>query len=103
MKKSANRFRISSKMKLLGIGFGSYVAADKIVTILAPDSAPIKRMISDSRERGLLIDASFGRSTRSVLLMNSNHVILSSMNPEELFHSSLEQEKDSDPKGDKTP
>ena len=71
-------------MTLLAIGFGNYIAADKIVSILSPDSAPIKRMITDGRERGLLVDASFGRSTRSVILMNSNHMILSSLTPEEL-------------------
>ena len=73
-----------SDVTLLAIGFGHYIAADKIVSILSPDSAPIKRMITDGRERGLLVDASFGRSTRSVILMNSNHMILSSLTPEEL-------------------
>lgn len=77
-------------MMLIGIGFGSYIAAEKIVTVLSPDSAPIKRMISDGRERGLLIDASFGRSTRSVLLMNSNHIILSSLSPDEISREILE-------------
>ena len=69
---------------LLAIGFGNYIAADKIVSILSPDSAPIKRMIDDGRERGQLVDASFGRSTRSVILMNSNHMVLSALTPEEL-------------------
>ena len=69
---------------LLDIGFSNYIAADKIVSILSPDSAPIKRMIADGRERGLLVDASFGRSTKSVILMNSNHMILSALTPEEL-------------------
>ena len=73
-----------TKPKMLSIGFGNFVAVDKIVSVLSPDSAPIKRMISDGRERGLLVDASFGRSTRSVLLMSSNHIILSAMTPEEL-------------------
>ena len=80
---------------LIGIGFGSYIAAEKIVTVLSPDSAPIKRMISDGRERGLLIDASFGRSTRSVLLMNSNHIILSSLSPDEISREILENEQGS--------
>ena len=80
-------------MMLIGIGFGSYIAAEKIVTVLSPDSAPIKRMISDGRERGLLIDASFGRSTRSVLLMNSNHIILSSLSPDEISREILEYEQ----------
>ncbi|MCR5088859.1 MAG: DUF370 domain-containing protein [Oscillospiraceae bacterium] len=70
---------------LLPIGFGNYLAAEKLVSILCPDSAPIKRMIQDGRERGLLVDASFGRSTRSVLLMNSGHLILSALTPEELL------------------
>lgn len=74
----------SSEVRLLAIGFGNFIAADKIVTILSPDSAPIKRMIADGRERGQLVDASFGRSTRSVILMNSNHMILSALTPEEL-------------------
>jgi regulator of extracellular matrix RemA (YlzA/DUF370 family) len=72
-------------MLLIGIGFGSFIAAEKIVAVLAPDSAPIKRVIADARDRGLLIDASFGRSTRSVLQMNSNHVILSSLSPDEIL------------------
>ena len=72
-------------MKMIGIGFGSYLSAEKIVTALTPDSAPIRRMIADGRERGILIDASFGRSTRSVILMNSGHMILSSLTPDELL------------------
>lgn len=71
-------------MQLLEIGFGSFVSAEKLVAVFSPDSAPIRRMIADARERGLLIDASFGRSTRSVLLMNSNHIILSSLGTGEL-------------------
>ena len=72
-------------MKLLAIGFGNYLSEDKILSILSPDSAPIKRMIADCREKGLLVDASFGRSTRAVILMNSGHAILSAMTPEELI------------------
>ena len=71
-------------MKLISIGFGNFLSMEKIVTILSPDSAPIKRLISESRERGVLIDASFGRSTRSVILMNSNHIILSSLTPQDI-------------------
>ena len=73
-----------NQRRLLPIGFGNYVAIDKIVSILSPDSAPIKRLISDGREKGLLVDASFGRSTKAVLLMESGHLVLSSMTPEEL-------------------
>ncbi len=68
-------------MKLIGIGFGNLVAAERVVSILSPDSAPIKRMIQDMRERGALIDASFGRSTRSVLITDSGVVILSALAP----------------------
>ncbi len=71
-------------MKLLAIGFGNLVAAERIVSVVSPDSAPIKRMIQDVRERGALIDASFGRSTRSVLIMDSGHVVLSALPPETL-------------------
>ena len=68
-------------MKLLGIGFGNLVSAERIVSIVSPESAPIKRMIQDVRERGALIDASFGRSTRSVLITDSGVVILSALAP----------------------
>ncbi len=71
-------------MKLIGIGFGNLVSAERVVAIVSPDSAPIKRMIQDVRERGLLVDASFGRSTRSVLMMDSGNVILSALPPESL-------------------
>ena len=71
-------------MKLLGIGFGNLVAAKRIVSIVSPESAPIKRMIQDVRERGALIDASFGRSTKSVLIMDSGNVILSALTPDVL-------------------
>ena len=71
-------------MKLLGIGFGNLVSAERIISIVSPESAPIKRMIQDVRERGALIDASFGRSTRSVIIMDSGNVILSALTPEVL-------------------
>ena len=71
-------------MKLIGIGFGNLVAAERIIAIVSPESAPIKRMIQDARERGLLIDASFGRSTKAVLTMDSGNVILSALPPETL-------------------
>lgn len=71
-------------MKLIGIGFGNLVSSDRIIAIVSPESAPIKRMIQDVREKGLLIDASFGRSTRSVITMDSGNVILSALPPETL-------------------
>ena len=69
-------------MKLVAIGFGNLVSAERVISIVSPESAPIKRMIQDVRERGALIDASFGRSTKSVLIMDSGHVILSALPPE---------------------
>jgi regulator of extracellular matrix RemA (YlzA/DUF370 family) len=71
-------------MKLVGIGFGNLVSAERIISIVSPESAPIKRMIQDVREKGLLIDASFGRSTRSVIIMDSGNVILSALPPDSL-------------------
>ena len=69
-------------MKLISIGFGSTVCAERILVVIAPESAPIKRLIQEARERGMLIDASFGRKTKSVLLMDTDHVILASVSPE---------------------
>lgn len=64
-------------MKLVNIGFGSMVAANRVLTIVEPDSAPIKRIVQEARDRGMLIDASYGRKTKAVLLMDTDHVILS--------------------------
>ena len=72
-------------MKLINIGFGSMVAANRVLAIVAPDSAPIKRVIQESRDRGMLIDASFGRKTKAVLLMDTDHVILSAIPPESIY------------------
>ena len=69
-------------MRLINIGFGNMVSAERIVAVVSPESAPIKRMIQDIREKGLLIDASFGRSTKAVLVMDSGNVILSALPPE---------------------
>ena len=66
-------------MKLINIGFGSMVAANRVLAIVAPDSAPIKRVVQEARDRGMLIDASFGRKTKAVLLMDTDHVILSAI------------------------
>lgn len=69
-------------MKLINIGFGSVVCAGRVLAVLSPESAPIKRVIQEARERSMLIDASYGRRTRSVLLMDTDHVILSAVLPE---------------------
>ena len=69
-------------MRLLNIGFGNMVSAERIVAIVSPESAPIKRIIQDVREKGELIDATYGRRTRAVIIMDSGHVILSAIQPE---------------------
>ncbi len=69
-------------MKLINIGFGSMVSASRVLAVVAPDSAPIKRVIQEARERGMLIDASYGRKTKAVILMDTDHVILSAIGPE---------------------
>ncbi len=71
-------------MKLLNIGFGSMLAQSRVLSILAPDSAPIKRIVQEAKDRGMLIDASYGRKTKSVILMDTDHVILSALAPEVL-------------------
>ncbi len=69
-------------MQLLNIGFGNMVSAHRLLAIVSPDSAPIKRIIQDAKDSGKLIDATYGRRTRSVLMMDTDHVILSAMQPE---------------------
>lgn len=69
-------------MKLINIGFGNMVSAERVLAVVAPDSAPIKRIIQDGKDRGMLIDATYGRKTRAVLITDSNHVILSALQPE---------------------
>ena len=71
-------------MKLINIGFGNLVSADHLMAIISPDSAPIKRMVQETRERGMLIDATYGRKTASIFIMDSDHVILSAL-PVEKF------------------
>lgn len=69
-------------MKLINIGFGNLVSARRLLTVVSPDSAPVKRLVQEARERAMLIDASFGRKTRAVLVMDTDHVILSALPPE---------------------
>ena len=66
-------------MKLINIGFGSMVSAGRVLSMLSPDSAPIKRIVQEAKERGMLIDASYGRATKTVILMDTDHVILSAL------------------------
>lgn len=69
-------------MKLINVGFGNMVSSDRLIAIVSPESAPIKRMIQDARDRGMLIDATYGRRTRAVLITDSDHIILSAIQPE---------------------
>lgn len=69
-------------MRLINIGFGNLIADSRIVSIVSPESAPIKRIISDARDRGQLVDATFGRRTRAVIITDSGHIILSALQPE---------------------
>ena len=70
------------QIKLINIGFGNYISANKLISVTSPDSAPIKRAIQVSRDKGLLIAASFGRSTKSVLFMENGYIVLSALAPE---------------------
>lgn len=69
-------------MRMLNIGYGNLIAADKLISIISPESAPIKRMIQDNRERGRIVDATFGRKTKSLLVMENGYIILSALMPE---------------------
>ena len=69
-------------MKLVNIGFGSMIAVDRILAVVSPDSAPIKRMAQEARDRGILIDATYGRKTRAVLILDNDHLVLSALTPE---------------------
>ena len=80
-------------MRLINIGFGNMIAAARLVAIVAPESAPIKRIVQDARERGTLIDATYGRRTRAVLITDSEHVVLSALQPETVANR-LDREED---------
>ncbi len=69
-------------MQLINVGFGSLVSAHRLVAVVSPESAPIKRMAQEARERGVLIDATYGRRTKAVLIMDNDHVVLSALSPE---------------------
>ena len=69
-------------MKLINIGFGNMVASGRVLAVVSPESAPIKRMVQEAKDRSMCIDATYGRKTRSVLLMDTDHVILSALQPE---------------------
>ena len=81
-------------MKLINIGFGNMVAANRLVAIVSPESAPIKRIIKDARESGSLIDATYGRRTRAVIITDSDHIILSAVQPETVANRIVDYEED---------
>jgi len=74
------------EIKLINIGFGNIVSANRIISIVSPESAPIKRIIQEARDRGMLVDATYGRRTRAVIITDSDHVILSAVQPETVAH-----------------
>ena len=71
-------------MQLVNIGFGSLISAERLIAVVSPDSAPVKRLVQEARDRGMLIDATFGRKTASVFIMDSDHVVLSALPAEKL-------------------
>ena len=73
-------------MKLINIGFGNMVSAHRLIAIVSPESAPIKRMVQEARDRGVLIDATYGRRTRTVLIMDNDHLVLSALQPETISY-----------------
>lgn len=81
-------------IKLINIGFGNIVSANRIVAIVSPESAPIKRIIQEARDRAMLIDATYGRRTRSVIVTDSDHIILSAVQPETVAHRLTKDDKD---------
>ncbi|MEO0408529.1 MAG: DUF370 domain-containing protein [Cyanobacteria bacterium P01_A01_bin.135] len=80
-------------IKLINIGFGNIVSANRVIAIVSPESAPIKRIISDARERGELVDATYGRRTRAVIITDSGHVVLSAIQPETVAHRFVGQKE----------
>lgn len=82
------------EIKLVNIGFGNIVSANRIIAIVSPESAPIKRIIQEARDRGMLIDATYGRRTRAVIITDSDHVILSAVQPETVAHRLDESDRE---------
>ena len=81
------------EMKFINIGFGNVVSAHRLISIVAPESAPIKRIVQEARDAGDLIDATYGRRTRSVLVMDSGHVVLSAVQPETIVNRIADKEE----------
>ena len=87
-------------MKLINIGFGNMVSADRLVAIVSPESAPIKRIIQDAKERGTLIDATHGRRTRAVIITDSDHIILTYLQSETVANRMTDEAIDTEETGD---
>lgn len=83
-------------IKLVNIGFGNIVAANRIISIISPESAPIKRIIQEARDKGMLVDATYGRRTRAVVVVDSGHIILSAVQPETVANRLVAQIADSE-------
>ncbi len=83
-------------IKLINIGFGNIVSGNRVIAMVSPESAPIKRIITEARERGMLIDATYGRRTRAVIITDSDHVILSAVQPETVAHRLGTKDEDVD-------
>lgn len=83
-------------IKLINIGFGNIVSANRIIAIVSPESAPIKRIIQEARDRGMLIDATYGRRTRAVVVTDSDHIILSAVQPETVAHRLGDKEENNE-------
>ena len=81
-------------MRFVNIGFGNMISASRLITIVSPESAPIKRIIQDAKDRGTLIDATYGRRTRAVLVTDSDHVILSAVQPETVANRLNDRDED---------
>jgi regulator of extracellular matrix RemA (YlzA/DUF370 family) len=84
-------------IKLVNIGFGNIVSANRIIAIVSPESSPIKRIIQENRDRGMLIDATYGRRTRAVIITDSDHIILSAVQPETVAHRLSSKDTTPDP------
>ena len=83
-------------IKLVNIGFGNIVVANRIISIISPESAPIKRIIQEARDKGMLVDATYGRRTRAVVVVDSGHIILSAVQPETVANRLVAQTTDSE-------
>lgn len=83
-------------IKLINIGFGNIVSANRIITVVSPESAPIKRLIQEGREKGLVIDATYGRRTRAVIITDSDHIILTAVQPETIANRLNTKENNND-------